>query len=130
LAYASALELFLFSVGRCFFAFFGIFSGDLGFCYNHPHPGSPTFIKFVLSFGYSGPLTVANGPLSTKFSSFGSNLSLKHLFKNRSYFYPIRLFKNRSYFYPILKLFIKLLFCFHVKADRPKMVINSIGKIL
>jgi len=118
LAYASALELFLFSVGRCFFAFFRIFSGDLGFCYNHPHPGSPTFIKFVLSFGYSGPLTVANGPLSTKFSSFGSNLSLK------------RLFKNRSYFYPILKLFIKLLFCFHVKADRPKMVINSIGKIL
>ena len=52
-----------------FFAFFGLFSGDLGFYHSYPHPDSPSYLKFFPSVGwgelYSGQWT----PLSYVFHS-------------------------------------------------------------
>ena len=49
------LVFFWFSVG-CFFAFSGVFSGDLRFYCSYPHPSSPSFLKFFfLSVGQWSP---------------------------------------------------------------------------
>jgi len=50
-----------------FFAFFGVFIGDLGFYYSHPHPDSPLFLRVFLSVT-SNPITVGSGPFSATFS--------------------------------------------------------------
>jgi len=38
---------FWFSISCAFFAFFGVFSGELGFWFSHPHPCSTSILKFV-----------------------------------------------------------------------------------
>jgi len=47
----SVLVLLWFSVGCRFFAFFGLFSGDLGFYHSYSHPDSPSFLTFFPSVG-------------------------------------------------------------------------------
>ena len=44
-----------------FFAFFGVFVGDLGFWYSYPHPDSPSFLRVFLRVA-SNPPTVGSGP--------------------------------------------------------------------
>jgi len=44
-----------------FCVFFGLFSGDLGFSHSHPHPDSPSFLKFFFRVLAGGPWAVDSG---------------------------------------------------------------------
>jgi len=55
LSYISILVFVWFSVGCCFFAFFGLFSGDLKLLHSYLHPDSPSFLKFFFRVLASGP---------------------------------------------------------------------------
>jgi len=69
----SVLVLVWVSVGCCFFAFFGLFSGDLGFSiviHIQIHHHFSSFFRVLAS----GPCTVAGGPLLAKFLHTDSKL--------------------------------------------------------
>jgi len=61
------------SVFRSFIAFFGVFVGDLGFYYSHPHPDSPSFLSFFLSVA-SNPLQSAVDLFQLRFPSWPKHL--------------------------------------------------------
>jgi len=51
----SLFTIFLVSVACCFFAFFGVFSGDFGFLYSRSIPDFGLFLNYFLSVGRWAP---------------------------------------------------------------------------
>ena len=56
LSFALVFTILLVSVG-CFFAFFGVFSGDFGFLYSCSIPDSLLILDFFLNVGHWAPFS-------------------------------------------------------------------------
>jgi len=58
-----ALRILLVFSTLLFHVFFGLFSGDSGFWFSHPHPDLPSFLKFFFECWVVSPVQWPVGPL-------------------------------------------------------------------